>query len=214
MRAFARTGRWPEVRAALRRPEAPRVRAERAGLAAAAANLRRDAVRPRHRPAGVHASAAADHAGASALAATRSGPPLPPRAPPPTVDGAPVAQVEFGTTILFLSVDATSVQLMSHDAAFMYVGLAHALLSPPPCSRVVSGCPAQHAHAWTHTPRRTGRHRRKGRLIELRASHELFDEPRERETRSYLTLSRGNEDRSRGKNLRNAFQTGESVFQL
>ena len=47
-----------------------------------------------------------------------------------------------------------------------------------------------------------------------RRAHELFEEPRERETRSYLTLSRGNEERSRGKNLRNAFQTGESVFNL
>ena len=54
----------------------------------------------------------------------------------------------------------------------------------------------------------------KGRLIEMRAAHELFDEPKERETRSYLTLSRGNEDRSRGRNLRNAYRTGESVFDL
>ena len=40
------------------------------------------------------------------------------------------------------------------------------------------------------------------------------NEPKERETRSYLTLSRGNEDRSRGRNLRNAYRTGESVFDL
>ena len=117
----ARTGRRLDVRAALRWPEAPRLRAERAGLAAAAAHLRRDAVRPRHRPAVLHASAAADHAGASALAATRPGPPLPlvRGAAQLRCAGAPVVQIEFGTTILFLSVDATSVQLMSHDAAFM-----------------------------------------------------------------------------------------------
>lgn len=84
-------------------------------------------------------------------------------------------QLEFGTAILFLSVDATSVQLMAHEAAFM----------------------------------------RKGKLLEVhRRAHELFEEPRERETRSYLTLSRGNEERSRGKNLRNAYQLGESVFNL
>ena len=28
-------------------------------------------------------------------------------------------QLEFGTAILYLSVDATSVQLMAHEAAFM-----------------------------------------------------------------------------------------------
>ena len=55
---------------------------------------------------------------------------------------------------------------------------------------------------------------RKGRLIEMGPAHELFDAPRERETRAYLTLSRGNEERSRGKNLRNAYQQGESVFDL
>ena len=55
---------------------------------------------------------------------------------------------------------------------------------------------------------------RKGRLIERRRGHELFEDPRERHTRAYLSLSRGNEDLSRGKNLRNAFQTGESVFNL
>ena len=71
-----------------------------------------------------------------------------------------------------------------------------------------------HGGGGSGSTRRTGCRRRKGRLIEMRASHELFDEPRERETRSYLTLSRGNEDRSRGKNLRNAFQTGASVFDL
>ena len=56
-----------------------------------------------------------------ALAATRPGPPLPlvRGAAQLRCAGAPVVQIEFGTTILFLSVDATSVQLMSHDAAFM-----------------------------------------------------------------------------------------------
>ena len=83
-------------------------------------------------------------------------------------------QLEFGTAILFLSVDATSVQLMAHEAAFM----------------------------------------RKGKLLEQRTGHELFEDPKERHTRTYLSLSRGNEERSRGKNLRNAFQTGESVFNL
>ena len=83
-------------------------------------------------------------------------------------------QLEFGTALLFLSVDATSVQLMAHEAAFM----------------------------------------RKGKIVEQRRGHELFEDPKERHTRTYLSLSRGNEERSRGKNLRNAFQTGESVFNL
>ena len=33
-------------------------------------------------------------------------------------------------------------------------------------------------------------------------------------TLTLTLISRGNEERSRGKNLRNAFQTGESVFNL
>ena len=54
----------------------------------------------------------------------------------------------------------------------------------------------------------------KGRLIEQAPAHELLDAPSRRELKIYLQLSRENEERSRGRNLRQAYQKGQSVFEL
>jgi ABC-type glutathione transport system ATPase component len=53
-----------------------------------------------------------------------------------------------------------------------------------------------------------------GRLIERGRATDLIDAPQRRDTQEYIRLSLENEERSRGKNLRNAFLQGESVFNL
>ena len=45
-------------------------------------------------------------------------------------------------------------------------------------------------------------------------AHELLETPQSREARVYISQSREVLERSRGKNLLNAYQTGESVFNM
>ena len=53
-----------------------------------------------------------------------------------------------------------------------------------------------------------------GRFIEQGAAQDLLQEPQRKDTKIYLQLASENEERSRGKNLRQAYQKGESVFAL
>jgi len=53
-----------------------------------------------------------------------------------------------------------------------------------------------------------------GKFIETAPAHDLVETPQRRDTQEYVRLSLENEERSHGKNLRNAYQRGESVFQL
>jgi len=53
-----------------------------------------------------------------------------------------------------------------------------------------------------------------GRFVEARPAHLLLEQPEMAETKHYLRLSSDIEERSKGKNLRNAYATGESVFNL
>ncbi len=55
---------------------------------------------------------------------------------------------------------------------------------------------------------------RRGKFIESGAAHAITSTPRLKETSEYIALSRDNEERSRGKNLRNAYMTDQSVFDL
>mmetsp|Transcript_34608 Transcript_34608/g.81088 ORF Transcript_34608/g.81088 Transcript_34608/m.81088 type:complete len:89 (+) Transcript_34608:205-471(+) len=55
---------------------------------------------------------------------------------------------------------------------------------------------------------------RKGKLLENGQAHELLEAPKTREARVYIQQSRDLQERTRGKNLLNAYQTGESVFNL
>lgn len=43
---------------------------------------------------------------------------------------------------------------------------------------------------------------------------DLVTTPQRKDTQLYLQISSENEERSHGKNLRNAYQKGESVFNL
>ena len=53
-----------------------------------------------------------------------------------------------------------------------------------------------------------------GRFLETAPAHELVETPQRKDTQVYVQLSLENEERSHGKNLRRAYQTGESVFSL
>ena len=53
-----------------------------------------------------------------------------------------------------------------------------------------------------------------GRFIEQGDAHELLRDPQRKDTKVYLQLATENEARSHGKNLRQAYQKGESVFAL
>ena len=53
-----------------------------------------------------------------------------------------------------------------------------------------------------------------GRFIEQGTAQDLLQEPQRKDTKIYLQLASENEERSRGKNLRQAYQKGESVFAL
>ena len=53
-----------------------------------------------------------------------------------------------------------------------------------------------------------------GKFIERGSANELVDAPQRRDTQDYVQASLENEKLSRGKNLRNAFLQGESVFNL
>jgi len=53
-----------------------------------------------------------------------------------------------------------------------------------------------------------------GRFIEQGDAQELVSSPQRKDTKVYLDLSNENEQRSHGKNLRQAYQKGESVFAL
>jgi len=53
-----------------------------------------------------------------------------------------------------------------------------------------------------------------GRFIETGTANDLVEKPQRKDTQVYIKLSEENEERSHGKNLRNAYQQGESVFQL
>ena len=55
---------------------------------------------------------------------------------------------------------------------------------------------------------------RHGRFLEVAPAQDLVETPQRRDTQTYVQLSLENEERSHGKNLRNAYQKGESVFQL
>ena len=52
-----------------------------------------------------------------------------------------------------------------------------------------------------------------GRFLE-RHPLRLVETPQRKDTQVYVQLSLENEERSHGKNLRRAYQTGESVFSL
>ena len=53
-----------------------------------------------------------------------------------------------------------------------------------------------------------------GRFIEQGEAHELLRSPQRKDTKVYLQMASENEERSHGKNLRQAYQKGESVFAL
>jgi len=53
-----------------------------------------------------------------------------------------------------------------------------------------------------------------GRFIEGGQAHDMVERPQRKDTLVYITQCTENEDRSHGKNLRNAFQKGKSVFSL
>ena len=56
--------------------------------------------------------------------------------------------------------------------------------------------------------------RKRGRFIEVGRAHDLVEKPQRKDTQVYITMSEENEERSHGKNLRNAYQRDESVFDL
>jgi ABC-type dipeptide/oligopeptide/nickel transport system ATPase component len=53
-----------------------------------------------------------------------------------------------------------------------------------------------------------------GRFIETGTAHDILEKPQRKDTLLYVSLSQENEARAHGKNLRNAFHTGQSVFHL
>ena len=53
-----------------------------------------------------------------------------------------------------------------------------------------------------------------GRFIETGPAQDLVHTPQRKDTQNYVQLSQENEERSHGKNLRMAYQKGESVFAL
>ena len=53
-----------------------------------------------------------------------------------------------------------------------------------------------------------------GKFLESGNASDLVTTPQRRDTQHYVQLSQENEERSRGKNLRQAYQKGESVFNL
>ena len=53
-----------------------------------------------------------------------------------------------------------------------------------------------------------------GRFIETGQAQDLVQTPQRRDTQNYVQCSEENEERSHGKNLRMAYQKGESVFSL
>lgn len=53
-----------------------------------------------------------------------------------------------------------------------------------------------------------------GRFLESGPAHDIVERPQRKDTQIFITLSQENEARSHGKNLRNVFRTGESVFAL
>lgn len=54
----------------------------------------------------------------------------------------------------------------------------------------------------------------KGSFVEVAEGHALFETPQRMETKAYVLDCLQLEERSRGKNLRNAFHTGKSVFDM
>lgn len=72
---------------------------------------------------------------------------------------------------------------------------------------------AYHQTARPHAPPILAR-RKHGRFIETGTANDLVEKPQRKDTQVYIKLSEENEERSHGKNLRNAYQQGESVFQL
>ena len=54
----------------------------------------------------------------------------------------------------------------------------------------------------------------RGTFLETGSAHDIVERPLRRDTQEYVRASQENEARSRGKNLRNAFQHNESVFNL
>ena len=53
-----------------------------------------------------------------------------------------------------------------------------------------------------------------GKFIEVGPAHEMLDKPQRRDTQDYLRIAEENEERSRGKNLRQAYLQDTSVFDL
>ena len=53
-----------------------------------------------------------------------------------------------------------------------------------------------------------------GKFLEVGSAQDLVETPQRRDTQEYVRLSQENEARSHGKNLRQAYQKGESVFAL
>ena len=59
-----------------------------------------------------------------------------------------------------------------------------------------------------------GAYMRHGKFLERGLAHDIVERPQRKDTQVYVTLSQENEARSHGKNLRAAYQNGESVFAL
>ena len=55
---------------------------------------------------------------------------------------------------------------------------------------------------------------KRGRFLETGTAHDLVEKPQRKDTQVYVQLSEDNEQRSHGKNLRQAYQKNESVFSL
>ena len=125
-------------------------------------------------------------------------------------------QLQYGMAILFMTVDLTSFSIMAHEGAFMHKGRQPAVGGRRRRGWATDSC--REAHEWAScrgscrlTPVRP---LLRGRFIEVGDAHALIASPTKGETRVYVKESQEIENMGKGKNLKNAYSEGVSVFDI
>ena len=125
-------------------------------------------------------------------------------------------QLEHGLSLLYMTVDFASFSIVAQEAAFMHGGRfveTGTVPQPQRPTRRPANAPACGARA--SRPPMVPARSPGARAAPPRQAHEMLEgTPAKRETRQYLQLAREQEAMSRGKNLRSAYRTGQSVFNL